>query len=54
MSVILTTIDEAIMPKKRDCETPAEVKPEASIALAYLARKMLNSELLVVGGFRSR
>ena len=47
MSVILTTIEEAIMPKKRDCETPAEVKPEASIALAYLTRGLLYSWLLV-------
>ena len=54
MSVILTTIDEAIMPKKRDCETLAEVKPEASIALAYLARNILYSGLLVEGELWTR
>ena len=54
MSVTLTTIDEAIMPKKRDCETPAAVKPEASIALAYLARRTLYSQLLVVGDYWTR
>lgn len=49
MSVILTTMEEAIMPKKRDCETPVEVKPDASIALGYFARKDLCGRLLVVG-----
>ena len=41
VSVILTTMDEAIMPKKRDCETPAEVKPDASIALGYCAKERI-------------
>lgn len=31
MSVILTRMDEAIMPKKRYLETGAAVKPEASM-----------------------
>ena len=33
MSVMLTRIDEAIMPKKKDWVTPADVKPEASMAV---------------------
>ena len=45
MSVILTTMDEAIIPKKRDCETPAEVKPDASIAFGYCA----NERIYMVG-----
>jgi hypothetical protein len=30
---MLTRIEDAIMPKKRDWVTPADVKPEASIAV---------------------
>lgn len=33
MSVMLMRIDEAIMPKKRDWVTPADVKPEASMVV---------------------
>lgn len=45
MSVILTRMDEAIMPKKRYLETGAAVKPEASMPNVTRQRMRRGSQL---------
>lgn len=51
MSVMLTRIEEAIMPKKRNWVTPADVKPEASMFGGW-GTKLLEI-LCSVGGTRA-